>query len=278
MTFVDARETFLDGAAELVRLHRHGPAVLTQDPRRELLDVRVLRDEDVALEAPRFSVDTVDPPGGVVADLESRLADDVANLPGRPSDELVDVELRRDTEVALAARCETNVAADARDPKLLHASAVVEIGADDVPDAEVRQQRVGVERPFLLLVARDREVRKLDRPLLRDRALELAEPTRHLHRVVRVQDLDANRCLCRRVVEAWSAEREVLQREPQRFGVRELSLQQVERGLECRELVVLEVELRQEVVLGAKRVELFARELVALRLERDAEREQLGPV
>ena len=75
-----------------------------------------------------------------------------------------------------------------------------------------------------------------------------------------------------------AAEREVLEREPQRLGVREAALEQVEAGLERRELVVVEVERRQEVALGAEGVELLAGELVALRVERHAEPDELGPV
>src|SRR4029077_2729778 len=90
--------------------------------------------------------------------------------------------------------------------------------------------------------------------------------------------LDAERGVGRRLREAGPAEREVLQREAQRLGVRELSLEQVERGLEGRELLVLELELRQEVLLRAQRVQLLAGELVALRLQRHAEREELRAV
>ena len=118
----------------------------------------------------------------------------------------------------------------------------------------------------------------LHRALLRDRAFELREPARHLGRVVGVDDLDALRRVARRLGEAGPPEREVLQREPQRLGVRELSLEQIERGLQRRELVVVELELRQEVLLGAQRVQLLAGELVALRLQRHAEREQLCAV
>ena len=128
------------------------------------------------------------------------------------------------------------------------------------------------------LVARDRPVLELHRALLRDRALELREPAGHLGRVVGVEHLDAQRRVARRLGEAGPAEREVLQREPQRLGVRELALEQIERGLERGELLVLELELREEVLLGAQRVQLLAGELVALRLERHAEREQLRAV
>ena len=90
---------------------------------------------------------------------------------------------------------------------------------------------------------------ELDCALLRDRALELAESTRHLRGVVLVDDLDPKRGVGRRFREAAAPEREVLQREPQRLRVRELSFEQVERGLQRRELFVLELELRQEVLL-----------------------------
>ena len=76
----------------------------------------------------------------------------------------------------------------------------------------------------------------------------------------------------------WPAEREVLQRQPQRLGVRELALEQVQARLERGQLGVVQVQRRQEVVLALQRVELLAGELVALRRDADAEREQLGPV
>src|SRR5437764_1293542 len=97
---------------------------------------------------------------------------------------------------------------------------------NDVPDAPVREERVRVDRPLPLLVAADRVVRELDRALLRDRALELSEAARHLRRVVGVAYLDAHGRLRRPVREAGPAEGEVLQRESQRFGVRELALEE----------------------------------------------------
>ena len=68
------------------------------------------------------------------------------------------------------------------------------------------------------------------------------------------------------VGEAGSAEREVLEREPERLRVRELALEQVEGGLQGGELLVGDLERRQEVLVGPERVELLAGELVALRL------------
>src|SRR5207247_2579955 len=82
--------------------------------------------------------------------------------------------------------------------------------------------------------------------------------------------------LGRRLAEPGPAEGEILEREPKRLGVRELPLEEVEARLQRCELVVGEVEWRQEVALRAQRVELLARELVSLRVERDAERDQRG--
>ena len=48
--------------------------------------------------------------------------------------------------------------------------------------------------------------------------------------------------------------------------------------MQCGELVVLQVELRQEVSLRAHRVELLARVLVTLGVKRYAERDQFSPV
>ena len=254
------------------RLERHGASVLAQHPRREQRDRRVLGDEDVVLEPARLAVRALDPPGGVAGDLDARLAGEVADLPRRPAAVLVDVEVGRRAEVALAPRGEADVAADARDAELLP-PLVVEVLADDVPDAVVGEQRERVHRPLGERVARDRVVRELDRPLLRDRALELREPAGHLDGVVGVAHLDADGGLRRRLAEAGPAEREVLEREPQRLRVRELAVEQEERRLERGELVVAELELGQEVLLRAQRVQLLAGELVPLRVERHAERD-----
>ena len=75
-----------------------------------------------------------------------------------------------------------------------------------------------------------------------------------------------------------AAEREVLQREPQRLGVGEAAFEEVEAGLQRGELLVVELELGQEVALRAQRVQLLAGELVALAVERHAERDELRAV
>src|SRR5262249_2676105 len=94
-------------ASELRRLERHGSAVLPEDPRHEQRQGRVLGHEHVVLEASRVAVRALDPPGGVAGHLDAGLADDVADLPRRPPAVLVDVEVARNLEIALAAGRET---------------------------------------------------------------------------------------------------------------------------------------------------------------------------
>ena len=203
--------------------------------------------------------------------------DDLADLP-RPRDPVqLDVEVRGDPEVALAAGGETDVAADARHLERAHRAAI-EIVADDVPVALVETQCVRVHRPLARPRAARAPVAEPDRALLRDRGLELREASGELGRVVGRADAHAFGRLRRRLGEPGASEREVLQREPERLRVRELPFEVVERGLERGELVVVEVEPVEEVVLRAERVQLLARELVALRLERNAERRELGAV
>ena len=109
---------------------------------------------------------------------------------------------------------------------------------------------------------------------------ELAEAPLELGRVVRVADERAYRGVGRgrREAAGGAAEREVLQREPERLGVGEPPLEQVEARLQRRELLVVELELGEEVALRAQRVQLLAGEFVALAVERHAERDELRAV
>ena len=140
------------------------------------------------------------------------------------------------------------------------------------------EQGVRIDRSLRLDVPRDRVVRELDRALLRDRVLELGQATRHLGRVVRIADGDSHGGFRSFLVEARAAEGEILEGEAQGLGVGELALEAVERRLQRREFVLFEPELGQKVVLGAQGVELFAGELVSLRVEGDSEVDQLRAV
>ena len=190
---------------------------------------------------------------------------------------LLDVEVGGDAEVALATRREADVAADARDLERAGRPAI-EVVTHDVPVALVETQRIRVHRALARSRAARAPVPEADRALLRDRGLELRETAGELRRVVRGADAHTLGGVGRRLGEAGAPEREVLQSEAERLRVGELPLEVVERGLERCELVVVEVETLEEVVLGAQRVELLSGELVALRLERDAECGQLRAV
>ena len=251
------------GRAQLLRLERKRAAVLAEHPAGERLDRGVLGLEDAVDERSGLVQCPMHPPGGVAVHLDLRGPGDGPVLPVLADAVGVDVEVLRQAEVALAAGGEADVAADARDAERADV-VVVEIVADDVPGASIAAQGVGIQRPLARLVAPRRPVAELDRPLLRDRRLELREPAGHLGRVVGIAHLDARGGLRRRVVEPGAAESEVLQRQPQRLRVGERPLEHVERRLQRRQLVVVELELVEEVVLGAERVQLLAGELVAL--------------
>src|SRR6266540_3650784 len=263
--------------SQLGRGHRNRATVLAEDPRGEPAEVGVAGDEHAVFEASMRAEGTLDPPGRVAPDLDAGLALNLAHLPVRPEPVGVGVEVGRQPEVALAPCREPNVPADARDPEGAHLVGL-RVEPDDVPLAAVEEQRVWIDGALSEVLAHDRPVRELHRPVLRDRTLELRQAAGQLGRVARVVKLDRPRGRGRGVLEPGTAEGEVLEREPQRLGVRELPLQQVEARLESRELLVGQLERGSEVALGAQRVELLARELVALRVEWDAEREQLGPV
>src|ERR1051325_10461155 len=273
----DELERSRELAAQLLGLAGNRPPVVPQHPRREQPQARILGHEDAVLDTPAASVGALHPPGGVAADLDARLADGVADLPRGPAAILVDVQLGRQAEVPLAAGGEADLAANSRDPERALVLGL-EILADDVPGARVLEERVGVDRPLALLVARDRPVRELDRALLRDGGLELAQPALHLGGVLGVEHLDAHRRLCRRLGETRATESEVLQREAKRLRVGELAFEQVQRGLQRGELVVRQLQRGEEVPLGAHVVELLAGVLVALRGERHAEALELRAV
>ena len=264
MSCRDATEAGGDLTAQRVGLERHRAAVEAEDPGGEVGEAGVRRDEDVVLHVPvRRPVRAFDPPGGIARELDPRLADGLAHLPGRRRPVLGGVELLRQPEVALAAGRELDVTPD---PEHLERSDRVAsvVAADDVPAALVRQERVRVDRALALDTAGDRPVLELDRALLGDRRLELAQPSRELGRVVGIPNLDALGDLGWRIEEPRPAECEVLQRQAERLCIRELALEQVEAGLQRGQLVVGEPERRQEIVFGAERVQLLARELVAL--------------
>ena len=97
-------------------------------------------------------VGALDPPGGVVADLDFSLRDEIADLPGRPVAVALDFEVGRHAKVALASRREADVAADPRDAERANVFAH-EILSDHVPGAVVLEKGIRIEGPLLLGVA-----------------------------------------------------------------------------------------------------------------------------
>ena len=136
-----------DLTAELVGLDRDRAAVLPEHPGCELRERGVAGDEHAVLQLTRVAERALDPPSGVAGELDARFAHDVADLPRRPAAVLVDVEVGRDPEVPLTARGESDVTADAGDAEGSDVFAV-EILADHVPAAVVREQAVRVDRSF----------------------------------------------------------------------------------------------------------------------------------
>ena len=225
------------------------------------------------------AVGALDPPGRVRRDLDPRLADDVAELPFRAPAVVLDVEFGRQAEVALAARCEADVGADARDPERPNVVAL-EVMADHVPRPVLGQQRERVEGPFLFLVAVDRPVPELHGALLRDRSLELAQPALQLGRVVGIANLDTRRrCRSgrRRASPPSRPSARVLERRGAGAAPRLRENPPQAGRSRCWSAADLPsssgLELRQEVksTSGRERVRASAPvELVALQVERDA--------
>ena len=141
--------------AQLGRLERDRRGRPGEGSSARAAERRVLGDEHVVLESVAVAVvDALDPPRGVGRDLDARLAAYVAELPLGAAAVLLDVELGRQPEIALAPRREANVRADPRDAERADVLAL-EVVADHVPRAVLGQQGVRVERP-LLFARRDR--------------------------------------------------------------------------------------------------------------------------
>ena len=228
------------------------------------------------LDRPVLADGALDQPGGLGLDQDRRQLVALAELPGRAAAVGARVELGWYAEVALAAGREAHVAAHAVEPEGAHVVAVV-VAPDHVPVAAHEIQAVGVDRAHGLRVGGDRPVAEDHGALLGDGGLELLQPHRDLggESAPEQPQGDLGRGVVGRV---RAAQREVLQRQAQRLRVRELAVQQVHGGRQRGELGVVEVERGQEVVLLQQPVELLAGEVVALGLERHAQREQLAAI
>ena len=233
---------------ELDRLERDRPPVLAKDPAGDQIHVREVRLEGSALDRSRVRERALHPPRRVLRHRDARSPDDLADLPRTRDPVLLDVEVRRDAEVALATRREPDVAADAGDLERARRSAV-EIVADDVPVALVESKRVGIHGSLPLPHTSWAPVPEADGSLLGDRGLELRQPSRELGRVVRCAHAHALGRFRRRPGEAYAPEGKILQRKTEGLRIGELPFEVVQRGLQRGELIVLEVEALEEVIL-----------------------------
>src|SRR4029453_3942196 len=92
---------------------------------------------------PRRRQRWLDPPGGITGDGDAGGSDEVADLPRARNPVLLDVEVRRDAEVALASGRKPDVAPNPRHLECPHRVAV-EVVAHDVPVAVVEPECVRV--------------------------------------------------------------------------------------------------------------------------------------
>ncbi len=275
-----AVEGGLEGRGDGAGADRPDLAAQTDDPADEDVEVAVGRKVTgrtviIGAEAAVSPPASLDQPCRVGRHGEHDLADLLTELPGCAVAETVDDERARNPEIPLTACGEPHVAPHPRDPEHAFRSALVVV-PDDVPLSFLEVEPVRVDRALRFLAAVHRVVPEHDRALARDRALELGEALGNLGRVAPTEVERDCALAFRHGIR--TAEREALEREPERLGVRELPLEQVEARLQGGEFGVRELERGQEVLLGGQDVQLLARQLVTARRDRDAERRQLRAV
>src|ERR671922_949785 len=116
MALEHAREALLDLQDQFGRLERTGSTLLAQHPARQLFQVCIRRRQDAVLD-PAAPDHPLRPPRGLLVELDLRLADVVAPLPGLAAAKARGIDAFRGAEVTLAPRRETDVAVDAGDAK-----------------------------------------------------------------------------------------------------------------------------------------------------------------
>jgi hypothetical protein len=151
---------------------------------------------------------------------------------------------------------------------------------DQVELAAAEEQVIGIHLALLLGVTADRVVLEEDRLAAEDGGLDLRQPLRQLAPAAAGRDRQGDRALLRSVERRGLPPRELLERQPQRLGVGELAVEQVERHAQRAQLLVGEGDRREVEVLRRQRVVL--RLVVALGrlvdLQLDAERLELRAV
>ena len=186
------------------------------------------------------------------------------------------VEVGRAAEVVLGLRGVGHFAADAREAKDANRLALVGV-AEQVELAALEEQVVGVDAAGAHLVALHRVIVEEDRLVAEDRRLDLRQARRQLMPSRRGRDAQRDRALLGGAQRAGTPPRDLLQRQAQRLGVGEFAVQQMQRGLERRELLVGEGDRRQVEVLRTQGVVLLLGRAVgrAVDGELDAQRFEL---
>ncbi len=266
MALGDGLQRIDDRVAQIRRGQHLGLRTHRKDPRRKLAPVAVGGGVDgrAVVGEPRGAVGAehlLHPPrdGGGEGDLGRLVA--VVQLPRRPVAVAGDVDIQRRREVVLGAALEGDAALDARQAEQPDGIALVGV-AGHVPVAARVQEAVRVHLALGALVAADGVVREPDGLAPADRRLDLREVRRDVRRVVAAQEVDRHGSGGVVVQRAGTAQREVLQRQPQRLGVGELAVQQVQAGLQRRQLGLVEVEFGQVVVLGRQGVQIALERVV----------------
>jgi hypothetical protein len=275
-----------DGGGELRRPEHAGVLAEPQDPGGELPLGGVRRGEDdrvgLALgrrDLPEAAEVALDLPGDAPRDPHLRGADRVPELPIGAVGEDARVEVGGALEVVLGLGGVGDLAADARQAEHAQRAALVGV-AEHVELSALEEQvvRVDLARPFL--VALHRVVVEGDRLVAEDRRLDLGESLRQVVAAGARGDAERERRLRGGTQRARPAPRDLLQGEPQRLGVGELTVEQVERELQRRELGVGELDRRQVEVLRPQGVVLLLGDAVDRLVDGqlDPQRVELGAV
>ena len=160
-----------------------------------------------------------------------------------------------------------DLAADAREAEHPDRAPLVRM-PDEIELAALEQELVGVDLARVQVAALHREVVEHDRLSAEDRGLDLGQAMAQLVSARRAGDPERHRVLFGRAEWARATPRDLLEREPQRLGVGELAVEQVQRGLEAGEFLVGELDRRQVEVLGRERVRLLLDKAVDRLLDR----------
>jgi hypothetical protein len=178
---------------------------------------------------------TLDLPGDALGDPDLAHVDRVAELPRDAVGEGARIEVGRALEVVLRLRRVPDLPADAREPEHPQGPALVRV-PDEIELAALEQQLVRVHLARGGLPGLHREVLELDALAAVDRRVDLGEARTDVMAAGRRGDAEPDRALLGRPERARAPPRDLLQGEPQRLGVRELAVEQRQRGLQGRQL------------------------------------------